>query len=273
MLELPEAVVIAGQINETLPGKQILTAVANQTAHAFAWYTGDPACYNALLSGNTIGSATAYGGEVEIQAGDKVLVISNAPRYLGAGEKRPAKHQLLLEFVDETALSVTIQMWGCLFCYNPGESSGLVDDTRARQAPSPLSDAFDQAYFDGLFDEQTGKLSAKEFLATKQRIPGLGNGVLQDILWTARIHPRRKMASLPEDETGAMYRSLKTVLHEMAACGGRDTERDLFGCPGGYKTILSKNTVGKPCPACGAIIKKEPFMGGAIYFCPGCQPL
>lgn len=271
MLELPEAVVIAAQANKVLPGKQILSALANQTPHKFAWFTGDPADYNALLPGKALGMANAFGGMVEIQAGDKVLVISSAPHYWAAGEKRPTKHQLLLEFSDESALTITIQMWGGIFCYNPGETSGLLDDQVARLLPSPLSEAFDRAYFDSLLDETTGKLSAKEFLATKQRIPGLGNGVLQDVLWTARIHPRRKMGSMSAEEIGAMYRALKTVLHEMAARGGRDTERDLFGCLGGYRTVLSKNTVGQPCPACGAEIKKESYMGGAVYFCPGCQ--
>lgn len=41
----------------------------------------------------------------------------------------------------------------------------------------------------------------------------------------------------------------------------------------GYKTKLSKNTVDKPCPVCGNIIKKEAYMGGSIYFCPTCQKL
>jgi formamidopyrimidine-DNA glycosylase len=68
-----------------------------------------------------------------------------------------------------------------------------------------------------------------------------------------------------------MYRAVKSVLQEMTEQGGRDTERDLFGNPGSYKTILSKNTAGKPCPACGTIIRKEPYLGGSIYFCETCQ--
>jgi formamidopyrimidine-DNA glycosylase len=116
-------------------------------------------------------------------------------------------------------------------------------------------------------------LSAKAFLATEQRIPGLGNGVLQDILWVARLHPRIKMADLTPDDRQAMFAAVKQVLGEMTAQGGRDTESNLFGRPGGYKTILSKNTVGKPCPACAAPIRKESYMGGSIYVCPNCQRL
>lgn len=57
----------------------------------------------------------------------------------------------------------------------------------------------------------------------------------------------------------------------MTEAGGRDTERDLFGNPGGYKTALSANTVGAYCPACGENIKKEAYLGGSIYYCEGCQ--
>ena len=59
----------------------------------------------------------------------------------------------------------------------------------------------------------------------------------------------------------------------MAARGGRDTELDMFGRAGGYRTILSKNTVNTPCPVCGTIIGKEAYMGGAVYFCEKCQIL
>jgi formamidopyrimidine-DNA glycosylase len=70
-----------------------------------------------------------------------------------------------------------------------------------------------------------------------------------------------------------LFRSLKDTLTDMTAKGGRDTERDIHGNPGGYKTILSKNTFGNPCPVCGSQIKKEAYMGGAVYWCPKCQPL
>jgi formamidopyrimidine-DNA glycosylase len=93
------------------------------------------------------------------------------------------------------------------------------------------------------------------------------------LVWAARIHPRRKIGHLAMAEIGAMFDSVKRTLACMTERGGRDTERVLFDCLGGYLTILSKNTAGAHCPACGAIIAKEAYLGGAIYFCPGCQPL
>jgi formamidopyrimidine-DNA glycosylase len=271
MIELPEAVVIAQQVNQALRGKRVVNVIANQSPHKFAWFTGDPADYAARLSGKSILGAHAHAGEIEISVEDLILLISAPLLYHAAGEKPPAKHQLLIEFEDADYLTATIQMWGGLFCFPMGEKGGYHGYDPASQRPTPLDPGFDRAFFDGLFDAETPKLSAKAFLATEQRIPGLGNGVLQDILWTARIHPRTKMASLGEAETQAMFAALKSVLSKMTAQGGRDTERDLFGCLGGYRTILSKNTTGQPCPACAAPIIKEPYMGGSIYYCPGCQ--
>ncbi len=273
MIELPEAVVIARQITETLGGKRIARAIANASPHTFAWYTGDPAEYNDRLTGKVIGTGRGVGVNIEFAAGDMLLVISAPIYYHLQGEKRPKKHQLLLEFEDGTAISASAQMWGGFFCFPSSEKGGFPDYDIAKTRPSPLTDAFDRAYFDTLFDADTPKLSAKAFLATEQRIPGLGNGVLQDILWTARIHPKRKMGELTGCEIDAMYDAVKQVLAAMTAQGGRDTERDLFGNFGGYKTVLSKNTVDTPCPACDAFIVKEAYMGGSIYYCTGCQTL
>ncbi len=273
MIELPEASVLAAQLTSTVKGKRIARAVANQSPHKFAWYTGDPATYNDRLAGKVIGDAVAVGGYVEIEAGDMRLAINAPLRFHTQGEKRPTKHQLLVEFEDGTAISGTAQMWGGFFCLPAGSAAHFGEYDVAKARPSPLTDAFDRAYFGTLFSADTPKLSAKAFLATEQRIPGLGNGALQDILWTARIHPKRKMGELTDDEVDAMFAAVKGVLAAMTEQGGRDTECDLFGRPGGYVTILSRNTVGKPCPACGAIIRKEPYLGGSIYYCPQCQKL
>ncbi len=273
MIELPETFVIARQITDTLGGKRIARAIANASPHKFAWYTGDPATYNERLAGKVIGTGRGVGMNIEFAAGDMLLAISAPIHYHLKDEKRPKKHQFLLEFDDGTAISSSVQMWGGFFCFPAGEKGGFPDYEIATARPSPLTDAFDRAYFDTLFDADTPKLSVKAFLATEQRIPGLGNGVLQDILWTARIHPKRKMGELTGHEIDVMYDAVKHVLAAMTAQGGRDTERDLFGNFGGYKTVLSKNTVDTPCPACDAFIVKEAYLGGSIYYCTGCQTL
>lgn len=271
MIELPEAVVIAGQISRTLTGKRIQEVEANRTPHKFAWFSGDPAAYPAQLTSKTIDAAGSHGGHIEVQAGDCTLVFSTGLRYYPASEALPGKHQLWLKLDDGSSLVATVQMWGCMLCLSQGQAADVIDYPVALSRPSPLSEAFDRAYFDALIDEPAGKLSAKAFLATEQRIPGLGNGVLQDILWLARIHPKRKMNELSAAQVGAMFSAVKDGLRQMVDGGGRDTERDLFGELGSYRTVMSKNTVGTPCPACRNEIRKEAYMGGSVYYCPRCQ--
>ena len=273
VLELPEAIVIAEQVGTALGGKRIKSVTANQSPHKFAWFYGDPGDYNSLLSGNAIESAVPWGGMVEIWAGPERILLGDGVslRYFPAGERLPSKHQLLIEFDDSSSLVGSVQMYGGLWAFPAGEFDNQYY-LAAKQKPSPLTDEFDYAYFGSLLEgEKLESLSAKAFLATEQRIPGLGNGVLQDILWAARIHPRRKVATLSDQELRGLFGSVKSVLREMAARGGRDTERDLYGRPGSYKTVLSRNTVDTPCPACGTTIKKEAYMGGSVYYCGGCQ--
>jgi formamidopyrimidine-DNA glycosylase len=273
MIELPEAYVIAEQVRNTIAGRLIARAVANASPHRFAWYTGDPAEYNGRLAGRTISGAEGVGGAVELLADGMVLSISAPLRYSAQGERRPKKHQLLVEFTDGTAITSCAQMWGGFFCFPSDQEGGHPDRDIAKSRPSPLAAAFNRTYFESLLGSDASRLSAKAFLATGQRIPGLGNGVLQDILWTARVHPKRAMGELSLPEVDRLYSALKQVLEEMARQGGRDTERDLFWRPGGYRTVLSRNTLDQPCPECGAAIRKEAYLGGSIYYCPQCQAL
>ncbi len=273
MIELPEAIVISRQLNETISGKKIKNVIAAQSPHKFAWYHGDPHKYHDLLVTKEIGIANAYGSWIEISAGDVMISFCEgaSPRFHAENEKRPQKHQLLIEFKDLTAISASIQMYGGLFCYREGELKNECY-LQAKEKPSPLSDQFNKAYFLKILSlPGVNGLSAKALLATNQRIPGLGNGVLQDILFNAKIHPKRKVDTLTESDREILFNSIKSTLSEMVSSGGRDTEKDLFGNPGGYKTRVSKNTAGKYCPRCASIIKKEAYMGGSIYYCTGCQ--
>jgi formamidopyrimidine-DNA glycosylase len=273
MIEIPEAVNLARQLTETVGGKRIAEVVAGLSPHKFAWYHGDPKDYDALLRGKSIGTAVAQGGMVEMTAGGAVLLFSDGVvlRFHVKDEQRPRKHQLLIEFEDGTALSASVQMYGGLWCFKEGEFQNPYYEA-ARSKPSPLSDEFDSVYFERLINSSdVQKLSVKAFLATEQRIPGLGNGVLQDILYKARVHPKRKIDTLTKGDREALIHSVKFTLEEMTAQGGRDTTRDLFGQPGGYITRLSQASVGKSCPICGGTIIKQAYMGGSIYFCDGCQ--
>jgi len=277
MLELPETTALAAQITSALAGKTV-TAVFNATKkHRLTWFTGDPEDYPAILTGRKVVRADGHGAFLDVSLdGDVHLALSDGviPRYYDAGAKVSDNYQLLLTFDDGSFLICTVAMYGGIQAF-----TGVLDNPYYKGAlakTSPLADDFDEDHFDALFAATLAEkrsASAKAFLATEQRIPGLGNGTLQDILFRARINPRRKIATLSPAEKHTLFEEVRSTLREMTRQGGRDTERDIFGASGGYRSILSKNTWQKPCPVCGGAIVKEPYLGGAVYYCPHCQPL
>lgn len=273
MLELPEVITLSRQANDTLKGKTI-TQVFNATKpHKFTFYNGDPLEYGKLLVGKTILSSQGYGMFVNILLSDNATINIGdgvSARYYESGSKIPANYQLLFTFDDESFLVFTVAMYGFINAY----PDSLIDNkyyNLSKESISPLSDQYTPVLFEKLFSEAKKTLSAKALLATEQRIPGVGNGVTQDILFNARINPKQKVLALSDPKKATLFNSLKDTLQEMTFEGGRDTQTDLYGNNGGYQTILSAKTWKNGCPCCGSAIVKEAYLGGSVYYCPVCQ--
>lgn len=275
MIELPEAITLANQLNNNIVGKTISNVIAKHSEHKFTWYYGKPEKYQEQLVNKKIENAIGFGSFVELSAGKMRILYNEGVNLLLIDNKQklPNKHQLLIEFTDKTFLCASIQMYGGVGCFFENELDNEYYKL-AKTKPSPLSKEFDIEYFNHLVsNNDVQKLSIKAFLATEQRIPGLGNGVLQDILYNAKIHPKQKVISSSKKQQLNLYDSIKHTLQEMVDKNGRDTEKDLFSEKGGYATKMSKNTVGKTCDICGSTILKANYLGGSIYFCSGCQNL
>lgn len=271
MLELPESYTISKQIEERLAGKIISYIDVLHTPHRFAFFSGDKNRYEEYLEGQTIIGATYYGGMIQINTEDSMILLSDGayPKYYEEEKKFPKTHQFAVYFDDETALFVSVQMYGFISICPKGECrEGYYLSSSSK--PDPLTDSFTYEYFKGLYPSER-KLSAKAFLATEQRIPGLGNGVLQDILWDAGIDPRFSMREATEEDFQALYDSIRKKLKEMCDSGGRDTEKDLLGNKGKYISQLCKYSLHEPCMKCGCEIHKASYMGGTVYFCEQCQ--
>lgn len=272
MLEIPESTTIAGQMNEMVKGLKIKEVETEHTKHSFAWYHGNPSAYAEKMQGRKIGHSVGIGSMIETELEEYCFVAGDGAniRYFTPGEKLPQRYQTRITLEDDSSLICTIQMYGAMFLIQP-QSYDNPYYLAAKEKPLPGTEAFDYAYFTALRENLSGKISIKEFLATNQRIPGLGNGVLQDILLEAGLHPKRKLNTMREPEWKKTYDSILHVLGQMTALGGRDTEKTLLGQAGGYRTKLSKKTVGKPCPYCQNTIQKMNYMGGTVYYCPVCQ--
>jgi formamidopyrimidine-DNA glycosylase len=275
VIELPEALIIARQMSEELKGKQIESGIRGNVPHKFAFYSGSAEEYEAILKGKTMGEATGHGNAILASVGPDYTLV------LGGGGERilfhqsestlPKKHHLLLHYQDGTYLTVTVQGWGNVLLLHQSE---LVEHPHVgEKRVSPLSDAFTFEYLQGLFEEleEEDSRSVKFFIVSEPGIWGVGNGYLQDILFRARIHPRRRAIGIVEEERQALHKAIRETLKQAVDLGGRDTERDLYNRRGGYRRIMDSKSVGKPCPACGTPVEKIQYLGGACYLCPSCQ--
>lgn len=274
MLEIPETATIAKQAETILLGKKISKIVQATSPHSFTWYNGDPIHYTQILVGNTIESALGHGSFVSLHCdNDSHIAISDGTnmKYYTSAESHPKKHQLLIEFTDMSFLAFTVSMYGSIVAFKKTFENSYYQGSLSKL--SPLDEAFDENFFEHMFRNQQKDISIKALLATEQRIPGLGNGVLQDLLFKSGLNPRRKISTIDDLSKGDLFHCLKFTINSMTEKGGRDTEKDFYGDKGGYECLLSKNTYKKPCVNCGSDIIKEAYLGGTVYYCPHCQQL
>lgn len=273
MIEYPEAICLTKSLREAAVGKVIETVYPPSYTHKFCWFHGDVTEYDQLLKGRSIVDVQAVGIFVEIHFEEDYRLNFHDGvnvRLLTPEEKAPRKYQLMITFTDGCSLVFTVAMYGSINCYQKDFDNKYYIMNKSRILP--LSKEFTKDHFDRLIAEIKPSASVKALLATEQRIPGLGNGVLQDILFHAQINPKKKVSTLTDPEREQLFDSIAVVLTEMIEKGGRDTEKNIHGTPGDYPVILSKNTYHSPCPRCGGEITKQAYMGGSVYFCSKCQP-
>lgn len=278
MIELPEAVVIAQQMDQTLKGKDIIAAQRGQSPHKFA-FVGKHSDeeFKKIVTGKRIGKSWANGYFIftEIKPGYLLSLGCGGEKIIYHEDEKtlPKKHQILLEFKDHNFLTVTVSGWG---------ETRLIKRDELEKHPHldlhrlyPLSTDFTYKAFKALVKNlpEGKKCSAKKFFVSEPGLRGIGNGVIQDIFYYAGVHPKQEMSELSDSQIKKLYNVTRRELQKMIDKGGRDGERDLFGEFGGYQRALLSKTAGTPCRVCKTKIVKESYMGGAIYYCPKCQEL
>lgn len=271
MLELPESYHLARQAKKLLTGREIKQVQVLQTPHKFAFFGKTPELIPSMLEGQTFEETTYHGGILEFQTADYMIYFSDGAslRFYEKKEDFPKKHQLAILFEDGTGLFMSVRMYAVLNVCEKGTcTDGYYISSSTKL--NPMDEGFSFEHFMSLVPPDS-KLTLKGLLATEQRIPGLGNGVLQDILWDAGFDPRFHVRDLSDSDFHTIYDSVCRILRKMCEDGGRDTESDLLGRSGGYIGQLSKKTLQEPCMKCGGPLEKAAYMGGTIYFCSHCQ--
>jgi len=162
--------------------------------------------------------------------------------------------------------------WFCYLHLKPEEGLGEHKLT-ANLGLTPLDKRFTLDYFKQLLGKKRGNI--KSFLVDQKNMAGIGNVYVQDILFNAKLHPKRKIPSLTAGEINALYKSIRSVLSESIEMGGLAYEKDFYGNKGGYgaEQFQIAYKPGKPCPICQTPIQKIKTGSTSSFICPNCQPL
>jgi len=271
-MEFPELTILSRQMTKEILGKQISKVeVAN------------PKCLNIPLKqflktvvGKTIKSVESRGKWLFIKLDSDHVLLFNPGMgadviYFKPRDKLPEKYQIKFILDDKTGF--TIRVWW--FCYLHLMQANKLDEHRltAKLGITPLDKKFTLNYFKQLLDKKGGNI--KTFLLDQKNIAGIGNVYIQDILFNAKLHPKRKISSLTKIEIEVLYKSIKSVLTESIELGGLAYEKDFYGNKGRYGTEQFKIAykLGSPCPTCQTTIQKIKTGSTSSFICPKCQPL
>jgi len=271
-MEFPELTILSRQMTKEILRKQIIEVeVAN------------PKCLNMPLKqfqkavvGKTIKSVEGRGKWLFIKLDSDHVLIFNPGMgadiiYFKPRDKLPEKYQIKFTLDDKTGF--TIRVWW--FCYLHLMHANKLGEHKltAKLGITPLDKKFTLDYFEQLLDKKRGNI--KTFLLDQRNIAGIGNVYIQDILFNAKLHPKRLISSLINTEIEALYKSIKSVLNESITLGGLAYEKDFYGKKGRYGAEQFKIAYkpGKPCPICQTTIQKIKTGSTSSFICPKCQPL
>jgi formamidopyrimidine-DNA glycosylase len=144
----------------------------------------------------------------------------------------------------------------------------------AHIALDPFDPEFDaEAVVARLRARQSG---VKRALLDQSLISGVGNIYADESLWRARLHGERPSSGLTRPAARALLVHVKDVMGEALEKGGTSFDSLYVNVNGesGYfdRSLAVYGREGLPCPRCGTLIRREPFMNRSSYSCPHCQP-
>src|SRR5215210_785765 len=141
--------------------------------------------------------------------------------------------------------------------------------------PEPLEEEFKEngaEYLREILSSRRAQI--KPLLLDQKVVSGIGNIYVDEILYDARLHPRRKANTLSEGEWETLYDAIRSNLAAGVEHRGTTVRlfRDVLDRPGehqNYLRVFEKH--GQPCPGCEGQVVREKVSGRPSHFCPACQ--
>lgn len=129
-----------------------------------------------------------------------------------------------------------------------------------------LSAAFTREVFRALARSRRDQV--KVFLMDKSALDAMGNAYADEVLWEARIHPKRMARNLSDAELDTLHDAVISVL----AGATRTIAERKPALPEKVRDFLHvRGREQEPCDRCGTRLRTTGVHGHDAYFCPTCQ--
>jgi formamidopyrimidine-DNA glycosylase len=265
MPELPEVETIKSDLQKIIVGKKIIQV---NIFNSKVIRQPSPAAFKKSLKGSSIKRILRRGKLLilELSNGKFLTVHFKMTGQLvtpGGGSKSRVAFVLdggmILDFNDQ-------RLFGELRLVSDWKKLEFVQ----RLGPEPFDLTFAD-FKDMLFKRKT---QIKPLLLDQTFIAGIGNIYAAEILFHAKINPQSPAQSLVNEKKLVLYKEIQKVLKSAIKHGGSSVDDyvRVSGKDGDYARFHQVyGRGGRPCFACGSLIKRVAQGGRGTYFCPKCQ--
>ncbi|MCL2149396.1 MAG: bifunctional DNA-formamidopyrimidine glycosylase/DNA-(apurinic or apyrimidinic site) lyase [Dehalococcoidia bacterium] len=270
MPELPEVETIKNELTPIVVG-QVIRKIDILSLSTLRACTPDK--LNAEVAGQAVTNLSRRGKYLVFRLeSDKLLLVHHKmtgsfQASLGSSEL-PKHTRAIIHIGDRVALFfVDPRRFGRFELVGP-EAAVL-----QKLGPEPLAREFTAKRLSEILARRN--LPLKAVLLNQGIIAGIGNLYADEILFAARLSPKRLAGSLTQAEVRRMHAEIRRVLREGIARKGASLVN--YYRPGGEKggahlAFQVARRAGQACLAgCGGMIERIFFRGRGTYYCPRCQ--
>jgi len=287
MPELPEVETVKRGLNKLIIKRKIVKAVSDNPKS----FPNSAADVNGFLIGSTVKEvrrrakvlmidlSTDYTLVIHLKMTGQLVFVDKSERF-GAGHPNDS----LVGGLPDKSTRVTIEFAdGSHLYFNDQRKFGWVRlmptlevpniDFMKKVGPEPLEPDFTADDFIARFRKRPGA-NIKAAILDQTVIAGVGNIYADESLWGAKIHPKRLVKNISDDELRQLYLEVREVMNLSIEKGG-STNRNYVNAEGKKGSYMDFARVfrreGLECPRCGTEIIKLRVAGRGTHICPNCQ--
>lgn len=149
-----------------------------------------------------------------------------------------------------------------------GEEPGKAVPGFADLGPEADPATFDEGDF--VRRARKRQYEVRNLLLDQSVLAGIGNAYADEILFAARLHPKRKLSSLSDSEWADLAHAIRTVVAEGVQAVEAGLPPELGVKVRSHMKVRGRENT--PCPRCGTRIVLRSLGYLETNFCPGCQP-